>query len=821
VVSSNGSALPVITLTPTDATPTRSCSGGRCGPRKSTDPLPIPLSSTLPIRMIPEAPKGMTVNRHFSTEAQDPFDAVTWTRRTAEIKNDKGKVIFVQPDCLFPDYFSQLAVNVVASKYFYGDKDAGFGSPAEGKRENSYGQLVGRVTKTIADWGKADGYFATPEDGERFYDELTALCLGQYAAFNSPVWFNVGLGQTYGVKGAANGYRWDQTLQAVVKCEDAALYPQGSACFIQGVADDLGDIMDLAKSEAMLFKGGSGTGSDLSSLRSTREKLTGGGTPSGPVSFLGVYDALAGVIKSGGKCLAPYQPVYTAGGVKTAKDLADADKDFTVLSYSKRLGRVAAKVARAWQSGEKPVVAVITDKGEFHVSADHPFLLKSGQVVRAIDLKKGLRLLAVTADEQTTGTDGTTYVRISLLDGKKGRMLLHRMVVNDRRQQLSRSEVVHHGERGRLDNDLDNLTVFASQAEHAAHHSGEQVGEGTHVFQTRRFSHAGASNGMHGASDFWQDEVRVGEYKKTQGSILKKSGRAAAMQSASRKVTMLNMGYDLINAGQDISTFASYIRARTAVGRRCPSAVGQQKYFDKHFGSYAGFYEELGRGNHEVVEIRPIGMMAVYSVEVDDSEDDDKRNWTEHNYVIAPIGTTTPFMNGVVCANTRSAARMNTLRCTHPDIREFVNCKGLEEKKAQALIAAGYDSNFNGVAYSSVKFQNTNLSVGMTDAFLAAVEANGPWTTKAVTDGRDIETFPANDLMDDIALATWSCGDPGSHYTDTINAMHTVPNSGRIKSSNPCCFTGDTLVRTIEGKIPIVCRYLRCFLLISNQASLS
>lgn len=165
-----------------------------------------------------------------------PFDTVTWERRTAAIYNSKGEAVFEQKDVEFPSTWSQLATNVVASKYFYGDLAAGNGDPREGKREYSLKQLIHRVTRTIADWGKAQGYFATPEDAERFYDELTWLCLHQYGAFNSPVWFNVGLYHQYGVRdtGGKTIYGWDFEKQRVVPV-DPYERPQASACFIISV----------------------------------------------------------------------------------------------------------------------------------------------------------------------------------------------------------------------------------------------------------------------------------------------------------------------------------------------------------------------------------------------------------------------------------------------------------------------------------------------------------------------------------------------------------------------------------------------------------
>src|SRR5262245_1394637 len=239
--------------------------------------------------------RGLSISPVFCpTNVADPFDTVQWDRRSATIKDESGAALFEQKDCEVPAYFSQLATNVVVSKYFYGENN----TP---ERERSVRQLIHRVTRTIADWGCEDGYFATKDDGERFYRELTWLCLHQHGAFNSPVWFNVGLHQQYGIKGARCNWAWDQVAKEVIQPANPYEYPQGSACFIQSVDDNMEDIMELARSEAMLFKYGSGTGTDLSTLRSHREKLSGGGRPSGPLSFMRVYDQIAAVVKSGGK----------------------------------------------------------------------------------------------------------------------------------------------------------------------------------------------------------------------------------------------------------------------------------------------------------------------------------------------------------------------------------------------------------------------------------------------------------------------------------------------------------------------------------------
>ncbi|GAB4248280.1 MAG: vitamin B12-dependent ribonucleotide reductase [Candidatus Methylacidiphilales bacterium] len=371
---------------------------------------------------------------------------MVWERRTAEITDDGGKVIFRQENVEVPKGWSQLATKIAVSKYFYGDAAQG-DDPRRGGREHSIRQLIGRVTRTIADWGKADGYFATDRDAEAFYADLTWLCLHQHGAFNSPVWFNVGLYHQYGIgSGSGRGNYFYHRAQG--RAERAATqyeYPQCSACFIQGVEDNMESIMELARSEAMLFKFGSGTGSDLSTIRSTREKMSGGGRPSGPLSFLKVYDQIANVVKSGGK--------------------------------------------------------------------------------------------------------------------------------------------------------------------------------------------------------------------------------------------------------------------------------------------------------------------------------------------------------------TRRAAKMNTLKDWHPDIEEFIVAKLNEEKKAWALIEAGYDGSFNGEAYGSVMYQNENLSVRASDAFMEAALTGGDWWTRAVRDGKPVEKKNARELLRLIAEGTWTCGDPGMQFDDTIHTWHTCKGTGRQHSTNPCSeylFLNDT-----------------------------
>jgi len=246
--------------------------------------------------------EGLKFEPHFATPGTSPFDQVEWDHRTAKITDDTGKDLFHQENVEVPKSWSELATKIAVSKYFYGDAANGT-DPYNHGREQSIRQLIHRVTNTIAQWGLEDGYFASKEDSETFYSDLTWLCLNQYGAFNSPVWFNVGLYHEYGIgkNGSEGNWCWDESEKQAVRSPGQYHYPQASACFIQSVRDNMEDIMRLATAEAMLFKYGSGTGSDLSNLRSSREKLTGGGRPSGPLSFLRIYDQVAGAIKSGGK----------------------------------------------------------------------------------------------------------------------------------------------------------------------------------------------------------------------------------------------------------------------------------------------------------------------------------------------------------------------------------------------------------------------------------------------------------------------------------------------------------------------------------------
>ena len=259
----------------------------------ATNPAPLPGTNN------PSAPPpafsrgGLTFTRRFSRAGSSPYDEVQWERRTASITDASGKSIFEQKGVEVPVDWSMTATNIVASKYLHGQMD----TP---ERETGVRQLVARVAETIRDWGLAGGYFSSAQDAAIFHDELVAMLVSQKVAFNSPVWFNVGCDRLEPNSDAQN-WHWDPHTCAVRFSTTGYRNPQCSACFINAVDDSLDAILTLAKTEGMLFKWGSGTGTNLSSIRGSMELLSGGGTASGPLSFMRGFDAFAGVIKSGGK----------------------------------------------------------------------------------------------------------------------------------------------------------------------------------------------------------------------------------------------------------------------------------------------------------------------------------------------------------------------------------------------------------------------------------------------------------------------------------------------------------------------------------------
>ncbi|TAN23041.1 MAG: vitamin B12-dependent ribonucleotide reductase [Acidobacteria bacterium] len=342
---------------------------------------------------------GLSLRRHFTSAQQSPYEQVQWEKRSALIQNEKGETIFEQKDIEVPRDWSQTATNIVASKYLHGKLHAP-------ERENSVRALVARVAETMRDWGVQGGYFHTPEDAAIFHDELVHLLVTQRAAFNSPVWFNCGVDRIEPESSAANWF-WDENQSRPEFGVIGYRKPQCSACFINSVNDSLDSILTLAKTEGMLFKWGSGTGTNLSPIRSSTEQLSGGGTASGPLSFMRGFDAFAGVIKSGGKTR------RAAKMVVLNVDHPDVEEFIWCKAKEERkawtlvqAGYDAALDGEAYssiffQNANNSVR--VTDEFMRAAEADEPFQLRrvagerKGEAIKTVDAKGLLRQIAEAA----------------------------------------------------------------------------------------------------------------------------------------------------------------------------------------------------------------------------------------------------------------------------------------------------------------------------------------------------------------------------------------------------------------------------------------
>lgn len=601
----------------------------------------------------------------FFAKTSDPFNEIKWNLRNVEIKdNNTGKILFNQNNIEAPEIWSDLAVTVAASKYF---KRAGV--PNGLGYETSIRELITRIADSIVTAGIAKEYFKDEESIKAYNNDLKWLLLNQYAAFNSPVNFNAGLFEKYGIKGKGGSHwYWDDKKSKPVKTKNDYEHPQLSACFIMSVEDDLEDIFRQASDEAKLYKFGSGVGLNASTLRSKYEKLSGGGNSSGVMSYLKHYDSCGGVIKSGGICLAPNQKIYTENGPIAVKNLIN--KDFIVLSYDPPSNRFKAKNAKAWIAGEKEVLRITTDKGIFETSFDHPFKLSSNEFIEAKDLL-GKSLF----DCNIINNDN--YPTINLKSENRESRRWDQLILEDIYNENLTDLIIHHIDKNKYNNSYTNLQIL-TPSQHAKLHNLNYVEEESHNFYNNKYQ----------------------------------------------------------------------------------------------------------KNNHRVLKIESLGVMPVYDVEVNCPTLDDKSLMTGHNFVI--WSNDNHFGTGVVVANTRRSAALRCLNDDHPEVLDFIDWKLKEEKKALALIAQGYDSDFNGEAYETVSGQNTNLSVRLSDKFMEAYEKNGDWETKFVTTGEKHKSYKARKIFNQIAKSAHFCADPGVQYHDITQDWNTCADTTPINATNPC-----------------------------------
>jgi len=692
------------------------------------------------------------ITRHFSKEGVDPFDELSWEKRTALIGTEDNPVFF-QEDVEVPSFWSQNATNIVAQKYFAYDEE-------DPRRERSVKTLINRVVNRIVDQGMDHGYFKNKEEQEIFKAELKYILVHQLATFNSPVWFNIG------VEGAPQ---------------------QASACFILDVEDNMDSIARWYSEEMKIFKGGSGAGLNVSKLRSSGENLSKGGIASGPVTFMRGADANAGTIKSGGRCLAPDQYVYTESGPVRVDQLAKQDQ-FVCVSYDPPAKRYKLKRAQAWQSGQKNLLEIKTDKGLFKLSSDHPVKLSDNSTILAGDLKPGHSLFAGTIHYSDDG-----YLQLGLKDGQKTKEKLHRLVAKDILNEDLVGKIVHHTDGDKVNNHPDNLELIT---EHASGKETTALGE--HVFQKNSYLKIGNDNLIHSESSFWQDEEKIANCTAKQAEIF--NSEAIRDQSANQQ--MINFAFQIINTGGTIDTFEDYYQKQYLDDPGVSKKVLNERIVNR-FGSYENFVKEVSKQNHRVISVTDLGESVVYDVEVFCPTADDKTPESGHNFLIWPNNEKTG--SGIVVFNTRRAAKLVCMDADHPDVEDFVNCKVNEEERIRILANAGLDMGFGPEGERNMaeatSYQNANNSVRVTDEFMQAVESNEPWGLVARTTGETVKVISARELMKNIADAAWRCADPGLQYDTTINKWHTTPAQGNIEASNPC-FPGSARVHTNKGLVP-------------------
>jgi ribonucleoside-diphosphate reductase alpha chain len=767
---------------------------------------------------------GVSVPRRFTEVGTHPFDCVEWEIRDAVI-GDPADPAFEQRGVEFPVSWSQNATNIVAQKYFRGR----LGTP---ERESSVKQMIGRVAGTIAGWGREGGYFASDADAEAFEAELTHILLNQMAAFNSPVWFNVGFEES----------------------------PQCSACFILSVEDTIESILDWNTKEGMIFRGGSGSGINLSKIRGSKEHLSKGGYASGPVSFMRGADAWAGTIKSGGKCFKEGTLVATPTGMQPIERLRIGDQ---VLTH-----KGPRAIADFMPNGRKLCHQVLTREGyEVEVTAGHKFAYwnegDGGFGVKPIEaFEPGDALYApvvaceggapipLLSPEIADPATVTTTVEMQLpseLDERFAYVLglLHgdghvrveypyRVAVSFCKDEAGRDSASRFsdycrelfGEEPLLLGDYDGHQQLGYSrkrlvdflvANGLAKGKADSLGFPEVMFRAKPEIRAAFLAGMIDAD---------GSYQRRGGWAISSIDRTFLVD-LQRLLMSLGVPSKIKlsreRRGNWQPLYRLHIVGYTFVDRLVKqidphSAKAQVNYVpspgaDKGWGYRPSVFGPLTgrvhtRGGYRLVE-RSVGMnetsgyravarlaehpdtaVAEYAEELSTCVQLTLESVTPtemaQTYDIEVEDVHLLCANGIYASNTRRAAKMIVLDVDHPDILDFIWCKAREEEKAAALRDAGFDMRLDSDAFASIQYQNANNSVRVTDEFMERAEHGEEWELTARNGGEVIERVNARELLDQLADAAWRCADPGVQYDTTTNEWHTCPNSGRINASNPC-----------------------------------
>ncbi len=739
------------------------------------------------------------VRRFFTIAGRDPFEEVEWEIRHAFIPG-KDKPVFEQKDVEFPKFWSQTATNIVAQKYFRGRMS----SP---DRERSVKQMIGRVVTTVGAWGRDGGYFASDEEADTFEAELKALLVNQYVAFNSPVWFNVGFEEKPQCSAC-------QPYHALVSTPEG-MVPIGDLVTDAAIGREVYDANGVTRVVAVAHNGRKQVyrvslrnGQFVEAtpdhvVKAVRERRTA-------PEWMRVDQLEVGMRMH----LHPHRAKVPAPALVAVGAGLDESDGHPELDAQQRVSVAEAALA-GWLQADGFVGQYETGTNrsltiEFQVANDDEFLW----VMDNLDV--ALPHIHRRVTDVETHDESLNCRRIRLY----GEVL---------REFVDDWQLLDRGTDIRVPSQL----WTASHEEIAAYLQSIFQADGYVTVQRQ----GGNENGRVAFAvigERWAEDVQL---------LLNVLG---IYSRRLRKTESREDRHDLhevqISIGSERARFAQLV-----------GFVGEKKQ--------RKLLESLGlRGlkscpdlrEEEIVAIEPMGVQDVYDIQTESGEYlsnnvavhncfilsiedsmDSILDWIRREGVIFRGGSGSgvnlsklrssreqlskgghasgpvSFMRGADASagtiksggKTRRAAKMVVLDIDHPDVEEFIWCKAREEEKARVLEAAGYDMSLDSADWSSIQYQNANNSVRVTDAFMEAAAKGKEWNLTARTDGTVVETRDARELLRQVAEAAWKCADPGVQYDTTINAWHTLPNTGRINASNPCCFVGSTLVDTDEGLI--------------------
>ncbi|HUP70049.1 MAG TPA: LAGLIDADG family homing endonuclease [Acidimicrobiales bacterium] len=728
--------------------------------------------------MAPER-MGIGIRRHFTTEGIDPYDEVTWERRDARITNFRdGTVAFEQLGVEVPSTWSVNATNILAQKYFRGQ----LGTP---EREWSLKQVADRVVDTITAWGTKDGYFVDTDEAKAFSAELKYMIINQRAAFNSPVWFNIG------VKGVPAQASACQPYHALVSTPDG-LVPIGRLVEKNAIGSKVFDAHGLTKVVAVKANGTKPV------LRiHTKAGLTLDVTPDHLVWRASRRTGFveAGQLKAGDRLEWHRTESHGAGEI-TSLAVAEA----ALAGWLQSDGFVGQY---------KGTNRSLTIEAMTVTPAEHEWVLRAIDTVFP-DVHRHIR--CVETQDKTLDCRRIRLYGVGLYD------FVSRWGLRARGTEMELPEPLFTAPLPVVAAYLRSLFQaegYVSTKERSAligfDMISERVVRGVQqlllrfgIFSRLRFKGDSRAD----RKGCWHLAIQVaGDRRRFADEIGFIDPRKAAKVEASFDIPGLAAFPTKsleISKIEDLGEMEVY-DIQTESGEYLSGNLRVHNCFilavDDRMDAILDWYKEEGTifkgGSGSGINLSKI------------------RSSKEHLNGGGTASGPVSFMRGADASagtiksggKTRRAAKMVILNADHPDVEDFIWCKAIEERKARVLRDAGFDMDLDGKDSHSTQYQNANNSVRVTDEFMQAVVDDGDWHMRAVKTGEVLRKVKARDLMRQIALSTWECADPGMQFDTTINRWHTAANTDRINASNPCCFVGDTLVDTEDGLLPFELLY--------------